>query len=170
MNPDIRKGYGKLIPKVTAKLNDVNHAYREIYGLDIRDPTSDIRIVEFCLSLPEDQYLKGGVSRRLIRRAMADKLPMEILNNQQRGLQAADWLESLLASRDKLLLEVAAWSKNDLLSEVLDLQRITRLLRDMPSAQSDAANILQEYRHLLEFGLMMGRFILWFEQGAAVSA
>ena len=170
MNSDVREGYCKMIPKVTAKLNDINHAYRQIYGLDIRDPTSDVRLVEFCLSLPEEQYLQGGVSRRLIRRAMVDKVPIEILNNKQRGLQAADWFESLLASREKLLLDLATWSKHDLLPEVLDLQRMTRLLRDMPSAQNDAAKMFKDYRLLLEYGLMMGRFILWFEQGTAVSA
>ena len=55
-------------------ISGINGAYSALYGVDIRDPTGDARIAQFCLSLPEGQCSRQGVSRSLIRRAMADRL------------------------------------------------------------------------------------------------
>jgi len=163
--PDMRLTYCKTLSGLSMTASEIGHAYRGIFGTDVRDPTADVRIAEFCLALPEEQYLKDGVARRLIRRAMADKLPAEILDNRQRGLQAADWFERLRMSREMLLGELAAWRRNDLLAGILDLKRMISLLEQMPAASCDTGKITTEYRQLLEFGFMVGRFILWFEQG-----
>ena len=96
---------------------------------------------------------------------MANKLPVEILDNRQRGLQAADWFERLLASREKYLIELAEWFKSDLISGILDLRRMTGLLEQMPCAEGDASKIMMDYRQVVELGMMMGRFIQWFEAG-----
>jgi asparagine synthase (glutamine-hydrolysing) len=56
------------------KLNNAAAAF----GLDIRFPFWDKRLVEFCLSLPPEQKLNQGWSRLVLRRAMADILPPEI--------------------------------------------------------------------------------------------
>lgn len=160
---DILKTTCRILPRLSMMANDISHVYRGLYGTDVRDPTADVRIAEFCLAIPEEQYLKDGVSRRLVRRAMAEMLPAEILENRQRGLQAADWFQRLLLSREKLLLELSEWGKNDLLSGILDLKRMVRLLENMPYVQGDPTKIMREYRQLLEFGFMIGRFILWFE-------
>jgi asparagine synthase (glutamine-hydrolysing) len=162
---DICHIYERMLPGLAMTSNEINHAYRGIFGTDVRDPTADVRIVEFCLALPEEQYLKDGVSRRLIRRAMADKLPAEIINNRQRGLQAADWYERLLSSRERLLHELATWRKSDVLSSILDLELMTNLLIRMPADSHNAGKLMIEYRQLLEFGFMIGRFVLWFERG-----
>jgi asparagine synthase (glutamine-hydrolysing) len=53
--------------------------YQAMFGMDERDPTRDVRVVEFCLALPEEQYQRDGQTRCLIRRAMANRLPPEIL-------------------------------------------------------------------------------------------
>lgn len=47
-------------------------------SLEIRDPFLDRRVVELCLALPADQKLRGGRSRGVLRRAMADVLPPEV--------------------------------------------------------------------------------------------
>jgi len=170
LKPDIRLTFSKMLPGLTMAANEIYHAYRGLYGVDLRDPTADLRIVEFCLSLPEEQYLKDGVSRRLIRRAMAARLPAEILANRQRGLQAAGWFERLLASRESILLELGEWQKDELLSGILDLQRMVRLVEQMPHANGDADRIMMDYRQVLEFGLMTGRFVRWLENGASLNA
>jgi len=169
-NSDMSRTCAKMLPGLAMSANDINHAYRGLYGIDVRDPTADIRIVEFCLALPEEQYLKDGISRRLIRRAMAGRLPPEILENRQRGLQAADWFERLLAARENILYELGVWKNHELLPSILDLELMTDLLRQMPQAGEDAGKILRDYRQKLEFGLMIGRFILWFEHGESARA
>jgi asparagine synthase (glutamine-hydrolysing) len=65
-------------------------------GVSLRDPSRDKRIIEFCLSLPSDQFVRDGVERLLIRRYMKGILPDKIrLNMRKRGLQSADWIERL---------------------------------------------------------------------------
>lgn len=99
------------------------------YKLWKRDPTNDLRVIRFCLSLPEEQYVRQGMSRALIRRATKGVLPDSIrLNETVRGVQGADWLHRMLpnwhtfygelqqASRDKRMLELV---DNDVIRRVL---------------------------------------------------
>ena len=39
------------------------------YSLWKRDPTNDLRVIQFCLSVPEEQYVQNGMDRALIRRS-----------------------------------------------------------------------------------------------------
>ena len=67
----------------------IEHAYlvvgRERYdrvassvAIEPRDPFLDLRLVDFCLSLPGEQIRSDGWHKILLRRAMAGKLPHEI--------------------------------------------------------------------------------------------
>jgi len=133
--------------------------------VQVRDPTADVRLVEFCLSLPEDQYLRDGVSRRLIRRAMADRLPVEVLHNRQRGLQAADWLESLSTARPRIAEEFDKLERSALASHAIDLARMHRLVDQMERVRSSQYRTFSDYRGVLQLGLTVGRFITWVEAG-----
>jgi asparagine synthase (glutamine-hydrolysing) len=55
------------------------------FSLEVRDPSMDKRIVEYCLAVPERIYFQNGQGRLLIRRAMEGIIPDEILWSQQRG-------------------------------------------------------------------------------------
>ncbi len=94
--------------------------YEAQFGVDWRDPLGDVRIWEFCLSVPEEQYLRDGINRWLIRRAMKDKLPEEVVWNKKRGLQASDYYDRLYASRQTILDELSVLEKSDLAPSVLD--------------------------------------------------
>jgi asparagine synthase (glutamine-hydrolysing) len=117
----------------------VNSAFQALHGTDIRDPTADTRIAEFCLSLPEDQYRRGGVSRWLIRRAMADRLPTEILAGRRRGIDTADWFERLSGARDQVFEALRLLEQSETAAAVLDLPGcdISRIrLTSRPQTQS----------------------------------
>jgi asparagine synthase (glutamine-hydrolysing) len=140
-------------------------AYRAMYGVGVRRPTMDQRIVEFCFALPEDQFLREGLPRRLARLAMADRLPSEVLESRQRGLQAADWFERLSAIRRQISDELAQLERSALARRTLDLPRMHRLVENWPRGDWGETRIVNEDRSLLTNGLMAGRFILWFEAG-----
>lgn len=66
------------------------------YAICERDPTSDPRVIRFCLSLPHDQYIQNGIDRSLIRRSTEGYLPdMVRMNIHARGVQGADWIYRL---------------------------------------------------------------------------
>lgn len=66
------------------------------YGMVRRDPTRDKRVIEFCMSLPAEQFVRDGIERSLIRRSMKGILPDLIrMNLKERGRQSADWVQRL---------------------------------------------------------------------------
>jgi asparagine synthase (glutamine-hydrolysing) len=142
---------------------DLRRGEEIMYGVQNRDLPADIRLVEFCLSLPESQYLRGGTSRWLIRRAAAGRLPEEIRDNQRRGLQFADWFESLRAASRRLRDELAQIAESPLANEMVDVARLRRLVEHLPENQKDGERVQLEYRTVLESGIAMGRFLMWIE-------
>ncbi|RJE91142.1 asparagine synthetase B [Paenibacillus sp. 1011MAR3C5] len=91
------------------------------YKLWKRDPTNDLRVIRFCLSLPEDQYVKQGMSRALVRRATEKLLPDSIrLNETVRGVQGADWLHRILPNWSSFYQELQQIGRNDRMLEIVD--------------------------------------------------
>ncbi len=62
------------------------------FGLDVRDPSSDVRLLEFIFSVPDDVFIDpySDLDRWLIRAAMEGQLPDEVRLNRRRGIQAGD--------------------------------------------------------------------------------
>lgn len=60
-------------------------------GVLLRDPTRDKRVLEFCLSIPFNQFQKGGEERRLISVYLKDIMPPHILSKKILGKQSADF-------------------------------------------------------------------------------
>lgn len=80
------------------------------FGLMQRDPTRDARVLEFCYKIPYDNYIKLGMERSLVRRAMVGRLPKRILDNHSvRGLQGADWVLRLKPHLKGILEEAGTW-------------------------------------------------------------
>ncbi|WP_368657357.1 lasso peptide isopeptide bond-forming cyclase [Metabacillus halosaccharovorans] len=77
------------------------------YSLWKRDPTNDLRVVRFCLSVPENQYVQNGMDRALIRRSTENFLPDEVrLNQRIRGVQGADWIHRMAPHWDIFIKEL----------------------------------------------------------------
>jgi asparagine synthase (glutamine-hydrolysing) len=62
----------------------------ELYGIQVYDPTFDFRLMEFCLAIPDEQFIRKGHDRYLIKRMMRDTLPAEILELKKKGKQSSD--------------------------------------------------------------------------------
>ena len=139
------------------------------WGVDSRDPTADRRIVEFCLSLPEDQYLRHGTARRLVRQAFADRLPPEVLGQVQKGVQAPDFHEAMEKSQDELMAELDSMANSPLARRCLDLPWLRQMVKNWPTDKDGWRNPerADAYRLALLRGAAMGRFILDIEGGNA---
>jgi asparagine synthase (glutamine-hydrolysing) len=49
------------------------------FGIELRHPFRDRRLMEFCLALPPEQKLQNGLNRMVMRRSMAGIVPDEIV-------------------------------------------------------------------------------------------
>lgn len=99
------------------------------YKLWKRDPTNDIRVAKFCMSLPEDQYVQNGVDRALIRRATVNILPDEVrLNQRIRGVQGADWIHRMKPLWDTYMNEIKQMSADKTALEFFDGDMINQVI------------------------------------------
>src|SRR5262249_22775436 len=108
---------------------------RASFRIDYRTPAFDRHLVEFCIGIPEDQYLREGRERWLIRRAMHGRLPDAVLNNKKRGAQAADWYPRLTRERIHIAEEVKRLAANVDVASIVDLQRMIAILDNWPDRQ-----------------------------------
>lgn len=78
------------------------------HALEVRSPFLDVDLLEFAARLPPSMKLRGLSRKRVLKAAVADLLPPEILNRRKRGFglpigrwfnaELAGWVDSLLCS------------------------------------------------------------------------
>ena len=131
-----------------------------LHGVDLRDPTADLDVVEFCLGIPSEQYLAEGIDRSLVRRAMWGLLPGAVLVKRKRGLQAADWLTKIKRSSDAVDQSIKRLRSSELAAEVLDLERLQTLTADLGHV-SDAlsSKVIDQYLAAVPKALAIASFL-----------
>lgn len=131
------------------------------FGLDVRDPTVDKRVMEFCLSIPDDQYVRGGHDRWLIRRAMKDLMPSVVLDNKGRGRQAADIGRRLQVHFDETESALQQIERSELARHYLDIPLMRRVLHQARHHLDD--KVTGDLVTIFFRGLMVGLFLLRFD-------
>lgn len=164
--------YGTDSPKLIAHhLNaqrvrtlEIVRTVRAYYGLELRDPLADPDLAEFCLAIPRDQYLLGGVQRSLARRVLADRLPDALLVERSYGRQNPEWFARLTAQRESFAAEIERLAHVPLAAEMLDLPRLKQLIDTWPEDAGAAESRRFELATLLPRAVQTGRFIRWSER------
>jgi asparagine synthase (glutamine-hydrolysing) len=129
------------------------------WGIDHRDPTADRRLIEFCLRIPAEHYLAGGMPRALARRSFAGRLPPEVVGERRRGYQSADWHEQLSVARSQIEEEVERIAACREADEIIDVARLRALVAEWPADGWERPSIQRDYRHVLLNGLAAGHFL-----------
>ncbi|HEY0414268.1 MAG TPA: asparagine synthase-related protein [Allosphingosinicella sp.] len=129
------------------------------WGVDVRDPTADRRLIDLCLAIPPEQYLANGYTRALARRAFADRLPDAVLGETRKGLQAADWHEGLAAGRAEAEEQAGRIGALPAAADILDTEKMAGLLEAWPEGDWNAPGVQAPYRLALLRGLSGGHFI-----------
>jgi len=129
-------------------------------GIDIRDPTTDRRLIEFSLSTPMEQIVVEGRPRALARRALSDRLPNAVLEEKNRGYQAIDWHEGLTARRKQMAQIIEQLAACPPAARALDVPRMRRLIDEWPASGWDTPEIVSAYRLALLRGISIGHFLL----------
>ncbi len=129
------------------------------WQIEQRDPTQDKRIFEFCFGIPIEQYLVGGQSRSLIRRAMQGRLPESTLRRTTRGLQSADWYLTVAAARPQLSAELTRIERSPLARRILDTARLRTLLDTWPSSGYHTSQVSDVWHLALTRGIAAGSFL-----------
>lgn len=138
-------------------------AIQTIHDVADRAPLGDRRLAEWCLGLPDEQYLSGGRDRLLVRRLMRGWLPAEVLS-APRAVQGADWRLRLGRRLPRIRETLLAWRCDPAVAGRLDLERLLRLVDTWPAETPLSATDHPD--HLLAWpglfrALVTGRFIQW---------
>jgi asparagine synthase (glutamine-hydrolysing) len=127
--------------------------------VDFRDPTGDVRLLEFCFAVPTEQFLRDGMPRALARRAFADRLPKQVIEETRTGLTVADWHEDVTAARDEIIDELDRLDGCPAAAAALDLPRMRRLTESWPSSGWERGAVFGRYRYALLRGIAVGYFL-----------
>jgi asparagine synthase (glutamine-hydrolysing) len=129
------------------------------WGLDLRDPTADRRLVEFCLNVPLEQFMRRGEPRALARRVFADRIAPQVLAETRRGYQGADWHMGMAQARQAIGDEIARLEDVPRAAELLDLPRLGRLASDPPPSDWTDWRAIHSHRAALLRGVALGHFL-----------
>jgi asparagine synthase (glutamine-hydrolysing) len=133
------------------------------WQLDCRDPTYDRGIIEFCLTVPLEEFVRGGQLRSLARRSMVGRLPASTLHRTKRGRQSADWYMNTGAVRGRMAAEVERLQSSPLASRMLDLARMRSLIENWPSSGFERLDVNRTHHIALTRGISVGRFLLQYD-------
>ncbi|KGE19319.1 asparagine synthase-related protein [Paenibacillus wynnii] len=129
------------------------------YRIWDRDPTNDLRVIRFCLSVPENQYVQEGVDRSLIRRSMDGLLPDKVrLNRKTRGVQGADGVHRMLPEWNHFVLEVKSMIKDSNTSSYLNTDVLSECLNRIGSTPAPDIIYSFDFRVIMR-GLIFYRFM-----------
>lgn len=140
-------------------LGDYNALANAEWGIESRHPAVDKRVFEYCASIPIEQYLVVTPGRSLIRRAMRGRLPDSTIDRRKRGLQAADWYESLTSIRAELACEFTLLEQSPGARRLLDLDRLRDALDHWPESARQAEQQRSLYQMALPIAISTGYFI-----------
>jgi asparagine synthase (glutamine-hydrolysing) len=129
------------------------------WRLDYRDPFADRRLVEFCFSVPAEQFLAGGRLRGLSREAFSDRLPEIVVNETRRGLQAPDWYMGLVENPEGIRAELDQIAASPIANSLIDTEKLHSLIDNWPTGGWQTADVVARYRTGLLRGISVGNFV-----------
>jgi asparagine synthase (glutamine-hydrolysing) len=129
------------------------------WGVDMRDPTADRRLIELALRIPERQFILNGVERSLARRALADRLPPAVVAEQRRGLQAADWHLGFAKAQAAIGEELAAQGRNPQARAIINIERLQQAMAEWPNSDPRQDKTAMLYRHAMLRSVAAGHFL-----------
>ena len=137
-------------------------AAANVSGLERRDPTADRRLLEFCLAIPENLFLRDGETCWILKQALGDQLPSEVLNSSTKGYQTVDWADHL-GSPEDYRDELDSLRAHPSASELLDIDELKTILEEWPEQGPEAAQHQYKFRLKLLRGIAAGSFIRYVE-------
>lgn len=138
---------------------DIHQGFEQVYGLRRRDVMAYRPLIEFCVGLPTEQFVRDGEERWLAKRLGAGRIPESQRLNPLYGRHDVDWHVRLGRRRSELLAEVDRLSRSDEVGGLLDYARMKELLEDWPEETPLAPEDWMPREIAIPRGLTTARFI-----------
>ncbi|TDB61790.1 asparagine synthetase B family protein [Arundinibacter roseus] len=97
----------------------------QYFGIEKRDPTGDVRVLNYCLSIPNSAFFDENRSnKQIVRQMMKDRLPAKILNETRTGQQSADIQQRVRKDRGRMTDLLEAFDKNEYVKHLIDTKAL----------------------------------------------
>ncbi|CAN5353781.1 asparagine synthase (glutamine-hydrolyzing) [soil metagenome] len=111
------------------------------HSVESRLPFLDHRLVEFVFGLPFDAKFRGGESKHILRRALAEKLPPAIVNRQNKigfGVPLKAWVDANFEQEVRPRLT----SRHVRQRGIFDMKCVAQCLLDFEAGKQGAASVI----------------------------
>lgn len=134
----------RFFPLQFSHLGEIETKHGLHTGMLMRDITRDIRIIEYCMSLPSSCYVdRNGVDRRLVRAYFRDRYPPRLLDEREkRGVQGTDWAARLARRWDTLYPQIVERCTSRRLAGYVDGEKTRALLDQLRPPPDYSGNSL----------------------------
>lgn len=129
------------------------------YAVWNRDPSNDLRVIKFCLSVPENQTVKDGMDRALIRRSTKGLLPDKVrLNQRVRGVQGADGIHRMVPDWHSFIEELQKLADDPQISSYINIPVVKEAIARIEGTTRPNNPFDADYSILMR-SLIMYRFL-----------
>lgn len=125
--------------QVSSGGGEVTYAVEQLYGLRTRAVPRYRTLIEFCMTIPTEQYVRGGQMRWLARRMGEGVIPENQRLNTRYGQHGADWHRRATPHLADMRIELERIADDPVLSQVIDVDRAIDLLDQWPETGNPAA-------------------------------
>jgi len=135
------------------------------FGIEVRYPFWDKRLIEYCLSLPGEQKLHRGWNRIVMRRAMSNVLPPEVCWRREKTDFAKNFIDGLVYHEQEQLKHLLT-GDNDTLHEFFDRSAMREMYQKFSSQELKSDDL--ETRSTLLLFWKIASFSSWLKQTSAL--
>jgi asparagine synthase (glutamine-hydrolysing) len=130
-------------------------------SIESRVPLLDHKLVEFTTTIPDRLKIRGGVQKYILKRAVEDLLPHEIIHRKKMGFPTP--LRAWLLDRGAEPLYQALGERRGFIASIVDSRALAALISRHRSRQEDATDRLWRLLNLQVWGdlFLTGRRERW---------
>ncbi|MET0179007.1 MAG: asparagine synthase-related protein [Novosphingobium sp.] len=111
--------------------------YEQVFGIQLRDVPHYRPLIEFCLGLPTDQFVRDGETRYLARRMAVGRMPEAQRTNRYYGEHNVDWHARLTPRVGDMRQQLQRIARHPLLGPAIDTDRAQAALDAWPDWTPD---------------------------------
>lgn len=162
--PTSRHWRAAVLDDMFSESAEIELALRLHHGIAVRDPTLYQPLLDLCIGIPDDQYLRDGTQRWLARRVLQGRVPEMVRTEPRAGRQAADWALRFQRDRSILLNDLAQMRDDPMLARVFDVERLSDNLAQWPGADGTNAGDYDRICAALGRAVSTARFMRYVQQ------
>ena len=97
------------------------------YGIELRDPTTDVDLMNFFYTIPNEVFFDNNFTNRmLVKRMMHNQMPDEVLFAKNKGLQSSDILYRVRNSKTEIINELPRLETSGIVAEYIEMGKLKK--------------------------------------------